>query len=267
MAPGHVVSLTGGGGKTSLLLALAREARSYWGPRRLLVTTTTRMFVPTCSDFPPLHASAGERLPRVELLLCNTRQQALNAVEHWAKQPEHEETLPVLAHHIVPSPGDRPKLVGIPPQWIDELARSLPGLATVVEADGSAQRPLKAPAGHEPVIPSSTTIVLAVAGMDAMGRPLGPRHVHRPERVSALTGSAPGQIITPRDMAHVLWHPEGCARGRPVGSRVWPVVNGVDSPDQLAAARWVARELLDLGAPFVLLTSCLDYPVVVEVCS
>ena len=40
------------------------------------------------------------------------------------------------------------------------------------EAEGSAQRPVKAPAAHEPVFPASADAVVMVAGASGLGRPL-----------------------------------------------------------------------------------------------
>jgi len=66
----------------------------------------------------------------------------------------------------------------------------------LIEADGSRQRPLKAPASHEPVIPNWVDTVAVVAGLSALGSPLTEKWVHRPERFAALSGLSPGEIIT-----------------------------------------------------------------------
>lgn len=275
LSPGAVVSLVGAGGKTSLLFALVREAVERWGAGCVLVTTTTRMFQPGPVDFPPLPgqdgaagvshrpagAHAGAPAPPVRTLLCGTLGEALAELERTP-----EGAVPVLAQGLLPpSGGLRAKLVGVPTAWVDEIAGRFAHLLILVEADGSAGRPLKAPAGHEPVIPSSTGTVVAVAGTDALGAPPDPLHVHRPEQVARLTGLLPGEAVTPLAVAQVLWHPEGCGKGRPPGSRLIPVLNKVDSPECLGAARRVAADLLGLGAPLVVLTTCRKWPVVVEV--
>ncbi|MDI7249103.1 MAG: selenium cofactor biosynthesis protein YqeC [Bacillota bacterium] len=274
VSPGTVVSLAGAGGKTSLLFALVREAVERWGAGRVLVTTTTRMFEPGPADFPPLcgeggaagagHLSAvapaGAPVPPVRTLICGTLGEALAELERTPG-----EAVPVLAQGVLPpSGGLRSKLLGVPAAWVVEIARRFPHLLILVEADGSAGRPLKAPGGHEPVIPSSAGTVLAVAGMDALGAPLDPSHVHRPEQVARLTGLLPGEPVTPWAMGQVLWHLEGCGKGRPPGSRLIPVLNQVDSTERLGAARRVAAELVGLGSPVVVLTNCRKWPVVVE---
>lgn len=275
ISPGYVVSLVGAGGKTSLLFALAREAAERWGEERVLVTTTTHMFEPDPADFPPLRDEnavecgvsppAARGFPRVRLGLRGSLAEAVAGIGRGDPLGEGRALL-VLARAILPPlrPEGRGKIVGVPPTWVDEIIRRFPQLLVLVEADGSARRPLKAPAGHEPVVPSSTGTVLAVAGLDALGKPLDPLHVHRPEVVARLTGLAPGEVITPEAVATALWHPEGCGKGRPPGSRLIPVLNKVDSPGQLPAARRVAARLLEMGAPLVLLTACREWPVVRE---
>src|SRR5208337_1665177 len=74
------------------------------------------------------------------------------------------------------------KIRGFAPEMIARLWQS--GIADwiIVEADGAAGRPLKAPASHEPVIPSVTRHVVAVAGLRAIGLPLDESHVFRTGR-------------------------------------------------------------------------------------
>src|SRR5690242_7127481 len=51
---------------------------------------------------------------------------------------------------------------------VRDLADRL-GFVLLIEADGSRQRPLKSPAGHEPVIPTWVDLVVVVAGMSGLG--------------------------------------------------------------------------------------------------
>ena len=97
--------------------------------------------------------------------------------------------------------------------------------AVVIEADGSRRLPFKAPAAHEPVIPTSTTIVVPVVGLDVVGRPLTAEHVHRPERVAALTGAEIGDPVTPAMIATVLAHPDGGSKAIPASARLVPFLN------------------------------------------
>jgi probable selenium-dependent hydroxylase accessory protein YqeC len=82
-----------------------------------------------------------------------------------------------------------------------------------------------------------------VASVRAVGEPLGDDHVHRPERVVALTDLEPGEAVRPRDVATVLTHPEGGLRGVPDGATVRPLLNMVDDADLEATAREIAADM------------------------
>lgn len=279
--PGSVVSFVGAGGKTSLLFALAVEAARPWGPAGVLVTTTTRMLEPRAEDFPrgatSTHPASGAGI-KPRLALVNSLGDAIRVVQARravlasGTDERHGQPAGVLLvlgtrfdSELAGESGGRRKFAGIPPEWIDEIARRFPELVVLVEADGAARKPLKAPAAHEPVIPASSTTVLAVAGLDALGVPLDEAHVHRPERMAQLTGHSSGSPVTSEVIATALWHEEGCGKGRPPRAALVPVINKVDGPEQLPSARGVAAKLLERGAPRVLLTSSHRWPVVVEV--
>lgn len=94
-----------------------------------------------------------------------------------------------------PLPGGK---LGAPEQTMQELA----ALAdyVLVEADGSAGRPLKAHASHEPVIPENARDVICVVGASGLNRPVQ-EVVHRPELFLQRTGSA---LATPHAVARLL---------------------------------------------------------------
>lgn len=154
---GDRVAVIGSGGKTTLLMRLARG-----GGGGVLLTTTTRMGPPGPEPpFLPLEGLAAA----------------------WEALPEPRRA---LTGRLVPG-----KLLGLSPEEVDAL--DLPGLdLVVVEADGSRGLPAKAHADYEPVLFSSCTVGVAVLGMRALGRPVAPGHVHRPELLRELVG--PGHL-------------------------------------------------------------------------
>lgn len=79
-----------------------------------------------------------------------------------------ESHLPVLGTRVTPEC----TLAGIPPEMVDQFAAQAEFSYVVVEADGSAHKPFKAPLEYEPVVPCSTTLLIAVVGVDALGQPL-----------------------------------------------------------------------------------------------
>ncbi|MCZ7562954.1 MAG: selenium cofactor biosynthesis protein YqeC [Burkholderiales bacterium] len=113
----------------------------------------------------------------------------------------------------------------------------------MVEADGSARRPLKAPAAHEPVVPASADAVIAVAGLNGLGRPLTAEHLFRPELWSRVTGVAAGAPITAESVAAAALHPEGLLKGCPAGARGILFLNRADAPERRAAAAEIAARL------------------------
>jgi molybdenum cofactor cytidylyltransferase len=94
------------------------------------------------------------------------------------------------------------------------------------------------------VIPESSTLVVPVIGLDVLGQPLDPHHVHRPELVASLAGAALGDPVTPAMLAAVLAHPEGGGKAVPQGARLVPFLNKADDAQTLAKARTVASLLL-----------------------
>ncbi|MBI2911110.1 MAG: putative selenium-dependent hydroxylase accessory protein YqeC, partial [Chloroflexi bacterium] len=150
-------------------------------------------------------------------------------------------------------PGPEGKMNGVSPAWVERAATEAGADCVLVEADGAARRPIKAPARHEPVIPICATVVVAVIGLDALGAPLDAEHAHRPDRIAALTGLVPGEPLTAEAIALLATHPEGLAKGAPSGARLEYVLNKVDGPQEVSRARVLALALCRAGAPRVVL--------------
>lgn len=120
-------------------------------------------------------------------------------------------------------------------------ARQIPLL---IEADGSRQLPLKAPAEYEPAMPAFVDIVVVVAGLTGLGKPLNDQWVHRPERFAALAGLSPGEPITLEGLARVLTDPLGGLKNVPVGARRVALLNQADTLELQSQAQILAGRLL-----------------------
>ena len=118
---------------------------------------------------------------------------------------------------------EQDKVQGVSPALLDRIAAQPAVDVVIVEADGSRRLPFKAPAAHEPVIPTSATIVVPLVGLDVLGQPLDAEHVHRPQLVAELTGAALGDPVTPAMIAAVLAHPQGGAKDAPPTARAGPL--------------------------------------------
>ena len=64
------------------------------------------------------------------------------------------------------------KLAGLPAEWVDALAEDLPDVTFLIESDGARHRLLKAPADHEPVVPTATTLLVPTADLAVVRKPL-----------------------------------------------------------------------------------------------
>ncbi len=131
----------------------------------------------------------------------------------------------------------------LPLNWIHSLAESR-SLPLLIEADGSRMRPIKAPAAHEPEIPAFVTKVVVVAGLSALGKPLTPEFVHRPEIFAQLTSLPLGALITPEALMRALTHPAGGLKGIPAGAGRVALLNQADSPELQAQGGGMADGLL-----------------------
>lgn len=203
--------LVGGGGKSSLLLRLVKERAGRGLPA--LAAATTHIGAAQGRAAGPLAGTPAE--------LEAARRAGLTACA------------------AVPEPGTG-KLTAPPPEALDR------GLALfgfgVAEADGSRQLPMKAPADHEPCLIPGWAAVVAVAGLSALGRPLG-EVCHRPRLACALLGAGPETAVTPALLARLLTHEAGQFKGVGDPKRFRVLLNQADGPAELALARETAREI------------------------
>jgi molybdenum cofactor cytidylyltransferase len=214
---GEVVSFVGAGGKTSTALRLMDELAQAGRP--VVFTTTTKIMEPI--------PHPGECLMLVETLdAARTALDSARCAKLFLAQHRLEEIDPDFAARA-PYPVRPAKLAGLPPDWVDALVAEQPG-ATVptflVEADGARHRLLKAPAPHEPVVPSATTIFIPMADLDVLGKPLADEFVHRAGRAERLLSVPRGEPITPQLVARLLAHPGGGLKGAPDMARIVPIL-------------------------------------------
>jgi probable selenium-dependent hydroxylase accessory protein YqeC len=212
-----VVSVVGAGGKTTLVYRLAAEARAAgW---RVLVTTTTHMG--TLAE-----ATTGPVLVEAE-----------SAIEaDLARALATEGRATVLGRRVRPD-----KLEGLAPERVDALAAAAD--LVLVEADGARGRSLKVPAPHEPVIPASTTVVVVLAALDVLGRPLDATTVHRLDLVRAATGASEGDLVGPALLAAALAHPSSYPSRIRAGVRGGVFLNKADDEAAIGVAAEVAALL------------------------
>lgn len=126
---------------------------------------------------------------------------------------------------------------------VAELAEEMQ-LPLFIEADGSHMHPLKAPGVHEPAIPRFAKVVVSVAGLLGLGKPVDKEWVHRPEKFCEITGLQPGEVITAEAIKKALLNKDGGLRNIPKGARRIALLNQADTPELQAAAGKMAGSLL-----------------------
>lgn len=145
---------------------------------------------------------------------------------------------------LVPEQERPDRYHGYDRETVDDLAAGHDG-PVFVKADGARMREFKAPSDREPQIPAGADAVIPVASVHAVGKPLSDEAVHRPGRVSAITGLDPGDEITAEAMGEVLASPEGGLKGVPEGATAVPLVNKVDDEAFESVGRAVAAAALE----------------------
>ncbi|MDT3697788.1 MAG: selenium cofactor biosynthesis protein YqeC [Thermincola sp.] len=240
LSKNSIVSLVGGGGKTTTMFTLSREAKERG--LKTVLATTTRIYCPEDQKLAVVATDSPDAL----FSGVRNKLSALSTV--------------VAGAEIAPDN----KLTGLDPQLVPGLLAAGADLV-VVEADGAARKPFKAPADHEPVIPAASTVVIPVVGIDCLNKPLLPEYVHRPEIVAALSGLSLGEIVTPQVVARILTHPQGFRKGVPVNCRWIPLINKIETPQELAQAREVAALAGEIIPCRVIIGASAQAPPVIEV--
>jgi probable selenium-dependent hydroxylase accessory protein YqeC len=218
----EVISLVGAGGKTTLMFRLAKELLS--GGKKVVTTTTTKILEPTSDETPFLFVDPDER-----------------KIEEFVRGHLDQYHHITIARERIGSG----KLKGVSPNLLNDLW-TFPMIDTmIIEADGAAGRPIKVPREGEPVIPMSTSLVVAILGIDGMEIRLNDENVFQAERVSKMTGIPMGGSLTDEALAVLMTHSEGIFKGAPPLSRVIAFINKVDIPDGIVKAKRVAKRILD----------------------
>lgn len=203
---GHIVSIVGAGGKTTLMYKLAETASK--AGMRTLITTTTHIYRPK------------------KYALAENEQELISI---WSKGD-----IAVVGRSA--SDGkltmtDKSKL------------NSFMALADIVfiEADGAKGFPCKAPNNNEPVIIDKSDIVIGVAGADALGKPLN-KVCFRKEKAAQLLGVEEEHIMTAYDIAYILSSADGTMKNTE-NRKYYALINKCDSAALIAKGKKIKKLL------------------------
>lgn len=182
-----ITALIGGGGKTTLMYRLAAELREKGS---VLLCTTTKIWPP----------------------------------EHLTVVQDAESLRAALAEHGIACAGT-PTVQGklTEPSFPWQQAADY----ILVEADGSAGRPMKAHEKHEPVLPEKCRNTILVLGADGFGKPIRAA-AHRPSLYAHVAGVTEEHLVTAALAAKVI-----CCEN--LQQRIF--VNQVEGAEKWSAAR------------------------------
>ena len=198
----RLISLVGGGGKTTTMFKLATEFKNIG--KRVLVTTTTAIYQPKKHLY--------DRLIYFDV---------------FSKEGQFKDngaSITVIGKET----NSEGKLLGISPDVIDILFLQSKFDIILVEADGSKRKPIKAPAEHEPVIPDSTTDVIGVIGLDALGKRIREEDVHRPQQLAKVTEGELNDPIDEDKLLKLIVHREGLFKNTPINANKHLLLNKGD---------------------------------------
>lgn len=203
----HIISLVGGGGKTTIMYELA-EYFAEQG-KRVVVLTTTHIWLPRAKN--GTNAVAREyatTLQELEKLWWHGQYGIIGSLEAGTG-----------------------KLIA-PAEKLQNEALQACDVA-LIEADGAKQMPCKLPAEHEPVLLENSDIVIAVAGLDALGKSLE-EGCFRWQLGQKLFASSCNLLLDETKLAQILLSEQGSPKA--VGSRAYYIaLNKCDLVDQALA--------------------------------
>ena len=241
----EAISLAGAGGKTTLMFRLAKEL--FLAGKKVVTTTTTKILEP----------ASGETVS----LFINLDEEKLKQFVH--KHLDEYKHITIARERLGSG-----KLKGVSSDLVNELWSSNKIDYIIIETDGAAGRPVKAPREGEPVIPSSTTLVVAILGVDGVEREVNEENIFQAKRVSKMTGIPMGKKMTDEAMAVLVTHREGIFKGAPSSARVITFLNKVDIPNGVIKAKGIAQKIMERKHPQierVVLGQLRNDPPVVEV--
>lgn len=201
---GHVVSVVGAGGKTTLIDTLAKM--SARAGKKTLITTTTHIRRP--SHYP--------------------------VADHWEAAKELMQSHQIVVYGALAAQNKLTK-----PHDLDIANCQSQADLILIEADGAKCLPCKVPNQTEPVILKESDIVLGVAGLDAIGKPL--KDVcFRAAYAMELLGTDISHCLTEEDLAFILCSEQGTRKS--VGLRDYYIVlNKCDHAKRLRQAEQIKK--------------------------
>jgi len=227
------ISLIGAGGKSAIFRSLAEELIQE--NSHIILTTTTKMYTWQLDPF----------IKKGKLIEGNNKEPMRLSLEKYFSYRRKEGNLAIVVGNRENDLGEE-KFFGLVPDWLDCWWERKIAEYFLVEADGAKGRSIKAPSSNEPVIPSSTTHLIGVIGVDVVGLSLEEKNVFRSQLFSQLIGIKLGEKLNLEHLSRFICHPEGLFKIVPENCLVHLFINKVEEEKDLKIAEELAFEVLKL---------------------
>ena len=213
MENGQVISIVGGGGKTTTLFGLAEELKSLG--KKVMISTTTAIFEPNSDQYDDYF------------------------LEDLGDFHPEEGTITIYGEKV-----KKGKLREAVPEKIESIIERELFDFILIEADGARGLPIKAPADHEPVIVKSTSKTIGVIGLDSLGEKIEDIS-HRPEILTEITKTRLTDLVDENLIVELVLSDKGLFKTIEEGRVV--LLNKADSDLKIASGRKIKEKLLDRG--------------------
>jgi len=222
-----VIAFVGAGGKTSVMFWLAQQFKAM--ALRVFCTTTTHMYRPKPSQ-------------------CDTLILNDNAIARLGILKKHATAGQIVYCASTCEPSLN-KIKGLAPQEIDTIKALDLFDVYLVEADGAQGLTIKAPAIHEPVIPSHTDVVMALVSAQSLLRPANSALIHRWESFVAITQCQEGMVIDETILCRLIRHPSGMFKNTSKQAIRILVINALDLALSESSLIALSQKLLNKNPP------------------
>lgn len=219
----ELICFVGAGGKTTTMFKLARELKSLGC--KVLVTTTTAIFKPTEEEYDKL------------IIIKSLKLKDFSNI--------NKGTVTVLGRVI----SKENKLLGLDKMFIEKLYNSRLFDYILVEADGSKQKSIKAPASYEPVLPCNATKVVGLIGLDCIGRKIEDGNVHRPEIFCQITDSNIDEIIDEEKILKIVVSDNGLFKNTTQYCSKYLILNKCDTDGEKRYGINIAKKIISSKYP------------------
>lgn len=222
-----VISVVGAGGKTTTIRRLAQEyADAGW---KVAVTTTTHMQIETRSCF-----LLDESMEQLQKIMEQERQVWFGVPAPIKKTDNVKKMQAVLEDFF---------------RQVLELR-----IPILLEADGSRRLPCKAPGDREPVLRKETTDVLAVYGLDAVGKSIH-ESCFRPEKTAEILQKKQSDLLCAEDIAVLATNVRGGRKDVLKNQRYQIILNKADCRERVKIAEQICKKIVERECLDIIVTS------------